>query len=477
MMENLEIISSNCDFSEEITEIVYDSRSVVPRCLFVCLKGVLNDGHDYAEDAEARGAIAIVCENENGIKNYIKVNDTRVALSKISKIFFGRPDESLTTIAVTGTKGKTTTVGFICAVLCTAGKRCASIGTLGAILGDRTIETKNTTPESYEIYKILNEIKKEGFTHVVLEASSIGLAQHRLDGITFDYAIFTNFSKDHIGDNEHKNLDEYFNSKKILFKNCKKAFINGDDARADEIISGCECKYETFGFGKNNGIRAENLKFKFEENFMGTIFFVNGIKFSICVPGNFGVYNALAAICVCEKEGVSAIKIADALSKTKIRGRAEIALSRNGFKVIIDYAHNALSMENVLVSLRKYNPQRLMTLFGAGGCRARDRRFEMGEISGKLSDLSIITEDNSRFEDVMSIIGDIEVGIKKTKGKYAVIPDRRKAIEFCIKNARSGDIIVLAGKGHENYCEIKGKKYHFDEREIIAEIEKELEKT
>lgn len=459
----------------EINELVYDSRKVGKGDVFVCLKGYNVDAHKFAASAVEKGAAAVVLSDPLDLdcETVIKVDDTRAALAVLSANFFGNPSKELISIAITGTKGKTTTAAMIKFILEEAGIKTGTIGTLGVVIGDNTYKTNNTTPESYEIQQALRKMIDEGCKAFVIEASSIGLKWHRTDAIDYDYGVFTNFSNDHIGGAEHTTMEEYLECKKLLFKQCKLGFINRETHVFDEVVKDAECKMETFGLTEGCDVWASNGELTRRPGFLGVSFDVNGYdhyKVNAGVAGKFNIYNALAAISVCRHCGADRDAICRGLEKAKVKGRVEPVPVSDDFTLLIDYAHNALSMENVLTTLRKYEPNRLITMFGAGGNRPKVRRFEMGETSGKLSDLSVITEDNSRFEDVMDIIEDIKVGLAKTDGKYVVIPNRKDAIRYCIKNAQKGDIVVLAGKGHEDYQEIKGVKYHMDERELIAEI-------
>lgn len=463
------------DVDIEINDIVYDSRKVRKNDVFVCLKGYNTDGHRYAAAAAEKGAAAVVLSDELELScgTVIKVDDTRAALAKISANYFGDPARELISIALTGTKGKTTTACMIQSILNSAGIKTGTIGTLGIVIGGKTYKTNNTTPESYEIQKALRQMVDEGCKAFVIEASSLGLKWHRTDAIFFDYGVFTNFSNDHIGDSEHATMEEYLECKKLLFKQCKLGLINRDSKVYDSIISDCTCEHESFGFDSGADLTGSNGELTRRPGFLGVSFDLGGLescRVNVAIPGKFNIYNALAAIAVCRHCGADKDAILKGLESVKVKGRVEPVPVSDRYTLLIDYAHNALSMENVLTTLRKYEPNRLVTMFGAGGNRPKIRRYEMGEISGKLSDLSVITEDNSRDEDVMDIIADIEIGLAKTDGKYVVVPNRKDAIRYCINNAQDGDIIVLAGKGHEDYQEIKGVKYHMDERELIAEI-------
>lgn len=466
----------------EISDIIYDSRKVADGTVFVCLKGYTSDGHKYAKSAVENGAAALVISDELDFDvpqniAVIKTDDTRLALALMSAEFFGNPANELKTVAITGTKGKTTTTAMVAEIFKQAGIKTGTIGTLGIVYGGKTYKTNNTTPESYEIQKAMRDMINAGCGAMVIEASSIGLKHNRLAGIEFDAGIFTNFSDDHIGGVEHKDLSEYLYCKSLLFRQCRLAAANIDDEKWKEITKDAKSSVVTFGFSELAMLRAKNEHLVSENGFLGVHFDTVGMKnlsLDVGIPGKFNVYNALAAICAVSFFDIPDEAVIKGLKSAKVKGRVEPVKVSGNYTLLIDYAHNALSMENVLTTLRHYNPNRLITMFGAGGNRPKVRRYEMGEVSGKLSDLSVITEDNSRFENVMDIIEDIKTGISKTDGKYVVVPNRKDAIKYCIENAQDGDIIVLAGKGHEDYQEIKGVKYHMDERELIAEIIEEL---
>ncbi len=468
----------------EISDIIYDSRKVADGTVFVCLKGYTSDGHKYAKSAVENGAAALVISDELDFDvpqniAVIKTDDTRLALALMSAEFFGNPANELKTVAITGTKGKTTTTAMVAEIFEQAGIKAGTIGTLGIVYGGKTYKTNNTTPESYEIQKAMRDMINAGCGAMVIEASSIGLKHNRLAGIEFDAGIFTNFSDDHIGGVEHKDLSEYLYCKSLLFRQCRLAAANIDDEKWKEITKDAKSSVVTFGFSELAMLRAKNEHLVSENGFLGVHFDTVGMKnlsLDVGIPGKFNVYNALAAICAVSFFDIPDEAVIKGLKSAKVKGRVEPVKVPGNYTLLIDYAHNALSMENVLTTLRHYNPNRLITMFGAGGNRPKVRRYEMGEVSGKLSDLSVITEDNSRFENVMDIIEDIKTGISKTDGKYVVVPNRKDAIKYCIENAQDGDIIVLAGKGHEDYQEIKGVKYHMDERELITEIIEELAK-
>lgn len=478
----LKDIKFSCDYdinNIDVCDIVFDSRKIKKDCLFVCLKGSSFDGHKFYKEAIDKGACAIVAEDHLEIEDFpvIYVENTREALAYISCEFFGNPSKKLKLIGITGTKGKTTTSCMIKAILKEAGIKAGVIGTLGVVIDNDVIATNNTTPESYDIQKYLNLMVEKDCKVAVLEVSSIGLKANRVDGIEFDYGIFTNFSSDHIGGNEHKDLEEYLYCKSLLFKKCKTGILNIDDKNFENVLKDHTCEVVSFGFSKNADLYVNDFNLVYRKKFLGSNFSLGGklnYNISLNIPGNFNIYNALSAILVCDYFNVSELNINKAFETLDVKGRIECVEVPGNYTLIIDYAHNAVSMENILNTLREYKPKRLITMFGAGGNRPKIRRYEMGEVSGRLSDLSVITEDNSRYEDVLDIIKDIEVGLKKSNGDYIVIPSRREAIEYCIRSARDGDFIVLAGKGHEDYQEIKGVKYKFDEREVISDILKKL---
>lgn len=476
---NYTVVQGSLDI--DITDVIYDSRKVIPGCVFVCLVGSAVDSHKFAQSAVDSGAAAVVVSEDVEINGaaVIHVDDTRKALAFISAEYFGNPADSLTTIGITGTKGKTTTTAMIRSILEKGGIKTGTIGTLGIIIGDKLTKIPNTTPESYEIQKAMRQMLDEGCKCCVLEASSLGIKWHRTDGFIFDYGVFTNFSHDHIGGAEHPTMEDYLHCKSLLFRQCTTGIINIDDPNAEKMIENHTCRIETYGISPEAELNASGEKLISGPGYLGVHFELGGrmkAGVDVAIPGMFSVHNALAAIAVCLHFGLTEKQICEGLNEVKVKGRVEPVAVPGDYTLLIDYAHNAVSMQNILETLRQYNPKRLITLFGAGGNRPRDRRFEMGEISGKLSDLSVITEDNSRMEDVNDILADIETGIRKTNGKYIKIPDRTEAIRYCIENAQSGDIIVLAGKGHEDYQDKNGKKTHYDEREVIAGILEDMKK-
>lgn len=460
----------------DITTVAYDSRRVENGSLFICIKGAVADGHKFAEMAVNKGASALVVEDDVAVPEnvtVIRVEDSRYALACISAEYFGNPADKLKVIGITGTKGKTTTTYLVKSILDSAGHKCGLVGTIETIIGDKVIKASNTTPESYVLQDYFKQMVDCGCDCVVMEVSSQGLMLHRTAGFTFEIGIFTNIEPDHIGPHEHKDFNDYLHCKSLLFKQCRHGIVNIDDKHADYIINNASCDIVTYGFSEKADFRAANTKLVSGKGYLGIDYDLQGkenMRVEIDLPGKFSVYNSLTAIAICSYFGIDSNTICDALKDAKVKGRIEMIKVSDDFTLMIDYAHNAMSLESLLTTLREYNPTRLVCLFGCGGDRSRDRRFSMGEVSGKLADLSVITSDNPRTEEPLAIIDDILVGIKKTTGKYTVIPDRRKAIEWVIHNGQPGDIIVLAGKGHEDYQEINGVKHHLDEREVIAQV-------
>ena len=381
---------------------------------------------------------------------------------------------------MTGTKGKTTTTYMIKAILEAAGKKVGLIGTAGAVIGDRTYPTMNTTPESYELQHYFAQMVEEGCEYMVMEVSSQGLKMHRVDGIDFDYGMFTNISNDHIGPNEHADFAEYLYWKCQLLKKCRVAIVNRDDEHFEEICRNAGRKVFTYSLEQDADFMAKDIHYVAEPDFVGLDFDVTGqyeLNVKVNIPGRFNVYNALAAVAVCSYFDLPKDRICHALEHLYVNGRMEIVHTSKRCTVIVDYAHNAISMESLLKTLRDYHPKRLVCVFGCGGNRSKDRRYSMGEIGGRLADLSILTADNSRYEKVEDIIADIRGSIEKTGGKFVEIPDRREAIRYSIVNAQPGDMIAVIGKGHEDYQEINGVRYPFLDRQVIEEVVTELEKS
>ena len=471
------------EVSIEISSLEYDSRKKMePGVLFACMRGKTDDAHVYAPQAYMAGARIFLVEKdilpEKDNITLIKVENSRKAFAQISAAFFGNPARKLKMIGITGTKGKSTTSYMIEAIFKNAGKRIGVIGTIGAVFEAKKWATKLTTPDSYDLHKLLSEMLSEGCEYVVMEVSSIGLMMSRVEGICFDYAIYTNLSPDHIGGVEHESFDEYKYCKTLLFEQCNRAILNRDDEYWQTMLSEHNVPYKTFGADADADYHINNIACSKTNGGLGIDFKLNDASYNVKCMGKFNAYNAAAAIAVASEEGISYEDTKEALNTLKVvRGRVEEVPVSKDFNLIIDYAHNALSMESLLLTIKEYNPKRIICVFGAGGNRSKLRRYDMGEIAGRYADLSILTADNPRDEEVLDIIDDIIYGMNKSDGRYIIIEDRREAIKHSIVNARKGDIIALIGKGHEDYQEIKGVKHHFDEREVIKDILCELEYT
>ncbi len=476
LTEHLEYTLIQGSLDTEVSAVVNDSRKLSEGCLFLCIKGASFDGHDYADEAASKGAAVVVVQDDVSLPEkvtVIKVKDTRYAMALISAAWFGYPAEELTTIAVTGTKGKTTTTYMIRNILEHAGHKVGVIGTIEVCIGDEHIPVNNTTPESYELHRLMRRMVDEGCDMMVMEASSQGFKLHRTAGINFDYGLFTNLTPDHIGPNEHESFEEYLLCKSMLFSQCRFGFANKDDEHFEEITKNAVCPIETFGILPGADLTATDIKLTRDKDFLGVDFELKGRyegRVSCSVPGTFNVHNALGAIAVCGHIGVSLDDIRESLIHFAVKGRVQIIPTGSDYTLIVDYAHNAVALESILLTLRAYNPPRLVCLFGCGGNRSKLRRFEMGEVSGRLADLTVVTSDNPRFEEPEDIIEDILTGIRKTDGEWISITDRREAISYVMNHSLPGDIVILAGKGHETYQEIRGVKHHMSEEEIVQDV-------
>ena len=481
--EEIEYTLLQGSFETEVRDIIYDSRKIAPETMFVCMVGAVTDGHKYIPDAVEKGASVIVLEKEEEAAQIpenitvLKVESARLALALMSAALFDHPARKLVTIGLTGTKGKTTTTYMIKKVLEMAGKKVGLIGTIGAMIGEEHLPSKNTTPESYELHRMFAAMVEAGCEYVVMEVSSQGLKLDRTAGILFDYGIFTNLSPDHIGPAEHASFEEYMECKSLLFRQCKIGVVNADDEHVDGILKGHTCEVKTFSAEKEADLMASDIGFINEDGKLGMHFNVTGCmdcQAKVHIPGRFSVYNSMVTMLVCHLAGISDEAILEGLSKVQVKGRVEMLPVSKDYTLIIDYAHNEVSTRSVLTTLMEYHPKRLICVYGGGGNRSKLRRYDMGEVTGEMADLCVLTCDNPRDEEIRDINNDIKVGLARSNGKYIEIDDRKEAIAYCMKNAKPGDMIVLLGKGHEDYQEIKGVKYHFDEREAVAEILDEM---
>ena len=480
LLEKIDYTLVKGNIEIEIKDLAYDSRNVSNDYVFISIVGNNVDGHDYIDKAIDNGAKAIIVSKDIDIDNdatIVKVEDTSKILSRLSMNLFDNPHKKMTTIAITGTKGKTTTSFMIKNILEKSGNKCGVIGTTGIYIGDKYYPNKNTTPLSYDTLKYMNEMVLEGIQYVVMEVSSQALKYDRVNDIIFDYGIFTNLTQDHIGEFEHSDMEDYINSKAKLFKQCVHGVFNLDDEHFFDMVNMGESSINTYGYSDKSDLKVKSMDLYRDGSKIGIDLELDGViknKFRISTPGKFSSYNAMSAILTCHLMGIDIKYIELALKDFSVKGRVEPVFVSDKFTLLIDYAHNGVSTESILTTIREYNPKRIVTIFGCGGNRSRDRRYEMGEIAGKYSDYCIVTEDNNRFEEFDDIAKDILVGMDKTECEYTIISDRKEAIKYAIVNGKPGDIIMLIGKGHEDYKEIKGVRYPFDERVIIKEILEEI---
>ncbi len=480
IISGIEGLKAKGDLSIDIQCVESDSRKITKNSLFIAIIGFETDGHKYIKQAIENGATAIMIqegtkisrEDINDNVTIIMAPDTRVAAAKIACNFYKNPSKNLKVVGVTGTKGKTTTTFMIKSILELQGKKVGLIGTVANYIGSKNLgESSRTTPDAMEIQKLLNQMVEEKVECVIMEVSSQALKLHRVDGIDFDIGVFTNFSEDHISANEHPNMEDYFNSKLKLMQISKTSFINADDFRVSKVKKLLPDK-DIYSYGIDNeanllakDITITNSSVDFKVKIDG-----KNERVKTGIPGRFSVYNSLAAICVATKLGANAEQIKEALLNVRVPGRSELVDNKKGLTIMIDYAHSPESLQSILNAVKSYTRGKVISVFGCGGDRDKTKRPIMGQISANIADFTIITSDNPRTEDPQTIVNEIEVGAKKSKGKYITIVDRTEAIKYAINMATKNDIIVLAGKGHETYQEINGVKKHYDEREIIKEV-------
>ena len=456
-----------------INDIVYDSRKATAGVLFVCLRGAVTDGHKYAASAYEKGCRIFLCEEELSLPGdsiQIIKPDTRLELAKISAEFFDYPAKKVKLIGVTGTKGKTSVALFIYDSLIRAGKKAGLIVTNGITIGDEHILTNNSTPESYELHKTFDKMVKYGCEYIVVEVSSQAYKTNRVYGLEFDVGVYTNLSEDHIGGAEHADFDEYKMCKSQLFKHSLVSVINIDDSYSGEMIANSNGNVVTFGIKNPADYTATNIELWRDPNSFGIRYILNNTTDIILnLPGVFNVSNSLAAISVCDILSIDVKYVLNTLRNESLSGRFEIVDALPYATFVIDYAHNEASMRNILETIRAYNPKRLVCLFGSVGGRTELRRSVLGKIAGELADYCIISSDNPDFEDPLNIMKGIEIGLNTNENPcpYVMIADRAEAIKYAVENAKDGDIILLAGKGHENYQLINGVKVPFVERDLI----------
>ena len=483
------------DLKRRITSVEYDSRKIGNAGLFVAIKGFTSDGHDFIKTALSSGAACIVADKNRDIledselialaqefdATVVTAEDTRKAIAVLSANFFEHPEDRLDLVGVTGTKGKTTVTFMLHEILKRDDHGTGLIGTVCNLVGEEKRKASHTTPESHEVYEFLEELARKNFDSCVMEVSSQGLKLDRVYGLKFDIGCFTNLYEDHIAPNEHPDMEDYFNCKLKIFDSSAIGVVNSDCDVADRVIeyASSRCRIYTYGLTSDSDCYATDIKTVRKGSVTGTEFNVvspwyEGPMF-VALAGKFNVYNALCAICVAGILKVDYSKVKEALATLKVPGRLQPVENEMGVNILVDYAHNAASLENVLETLREYTPGRVITVFGCGGNRSVTRRFEMGEVSGKLSDYTIITSDNPRKEEPEAIIKDIVTGMNRTSGKYETVIDRKSAIFKAVDMAEEGDTVLIAGKGHEDYQIFADKTIFFDDAITAAEAVKETE--
>lgn len=477
LIDGIDVLKVDGSGTIDIKGIAYDSRTVEPGFLFVAVPGFKTDGHNYVRQAVEAGAPAVMVEREvdlpAGIARVL-VKNTRQALARVASVFYNHPSEELRMIGVTGTNGKTTTTYLISSIYREAGEKVGVIGTIANYIGDRKLDVSHTTPESADLQKLLREMRNEGVAVAVAEVSSHALALERVTGCRFDVGVFTNLTQDHL--DFHHSMDDYLQAKARLLtgispgsdKGPRYVVVNLDDPYAARITRDVRVPVVTYGLSPEADIRAADIKVTDQGNSFTVESRFGVVHLNMKLTGLFNVYNTLAAFAVGVAGGLNPALAARALEKVRgVPGRFQLVECGQDFAVVVDYAHSPDGLENILKTARTLTGGRLITVFGCGGDRDRTKRPIMGEIAGRYSDLPIITSDNPRTEDPLTIIGDVEEGIKRVMnpGQYMVIPDRREAIRTAVAGARKGDLVMIAGKGHEDYQIIGTQKFHFDDRE------------
>ena len=461
----------------QVTSLCTDSRKVEPGALFFCIPGTRMDAHDFAPQAVAAGASALVVQHKLDLPvPQVVVPDVRLALAYMAAEFYGRPADQLKMVGITGTKGKTTVSFLIKSVLDGAGHKTGLIGTVGSMVGEERIPAQLTTPDPVEIHRLLRRMVDEGIEYVVMEVSAHAMAMRRVDGIFFQVVGFTNFTQDHLdffGD-----MDSYLKAKLALIakERCGHVVYNADDERVGQAIGALDIPHTAIGIRVPSDIHANDIEIC-ERGCGYQLTFSKRFKLDIRLQlaGVFNVYNSMMAAAMCDCLGMTPQQIQSGLERLKgVPGRIELLETETPYRVILDYAHSPDALENILKTVRETCKGRVIALFGCGGDRDHDKRPIMGEIGGRMADHCILTSDNPRSEDPLAILAEIERGIRLTGGSYQVVENRREAIRIALTMARPGDVVVLAGKGHETYQEIKGVKHPFDEKLVVKEILSEM---
>jgi len=495
ILDNIDYKLIAGDAGREITSVEFDSRKAGSGSLFVCVKGFNTDGHSYAASAARQGAAAIAVDKDRtGFPEaeltelaaqfdvaVVEVENTHRILADLCANFYGHPERALSVYGITGTKGKTTTAFMLREILEKSGRDTGLIGTVCNIIAGKQEHAAHTTPESADLYSMMKKLVDNGSEDLVMEVSSQGLKLDRVRGIRYKTAAFTNLFEDHIAPNEHPDMEDYLSCKLKIFDSCDIGILNADCSVKDRVIAYCRdrVKLITYSIGGEADFVADDLRPERRGHVTGTVFGLRSKYYTgdifVALPGRFNVYNALCAICTAFCEGLEIKDVKEALENIKVPGRLQPVENSSGINILVDYAHNAAALENVLETLREYTEGKLITVFGCGGCRSKTRRFEMGEVSGRLSDYTVITSDNPRDEEPDAIIRDIITGMSKTDGKYEVEPDRSRAIRLAVNMACEGDTVIIAGKGHEDYQIFAGKTIHFDDCEQAEDAVTERE--
>ncbi|GLC32389.1 UDP-N-acetylmuramoyl-L-alanyl-D-glutamate--2,6-diaminopimelate ligase [Clostridium omnivorum] len=475
LLKGLNYTISNGSEDIDISKVEYDSRKILKGDLFFCIEGFKVDGHRFASTAVKNGAAAIVCMQdieENLPCTIIKVKDSRKAMSLISANYYENPSDKFKLIGITGTNGKTTSTFMMKSILEEASKKVGLIGTIANYIGDKKMHSERTTPESLELQKLFYEMNSEGVDYCIMEVSSHSLSLDRVYGVEFSEAIFTNLTQDHL--DFHKTFENYYEAKLKLFSSAKNSIINIDDQYGKRVYDDVKNNKITYSIEKAADIKAENINIHSRGASFNLIYKGDSIKVNLNLPGRYNIYNALGSAAACLNEGVSLEHIKAGLEKVTVPGRCEIVTKGYdlGFDVIVDYAHTPDGLENILKTAREFTEGRLISVFGCGGDRDITKRPIMGKIGSDLSDIAVVTSDNPRTEEPTAIIEDIVKGIEKDN--FVVVLNRAEAIKKAMCLAEKNDVIVIAGKGHEDYQILKDKVIHFDEREIIRDIIKEL---
>ncbi len=476
LLKGVQILKTNVQMDMEISSVAYDSRKVEPGSLFVAITGFTADGNRFIPMALEKGAVVVVTAKEpEDTVPYVLVQSDRLALAQIGANYFGHPASSMKLIGVTGTNGKTSSTLLLKHVLETVlGAKVGLMGTMENMIGDESIPTERTTPESFELQALLAKMRDAGCTHAIMEVSSHAIALERVGGLRFAVAAFTNLTEDHL--DFHKTMENYCDTKAELFARCEKAVANADDEWYSRICAKAKCDLLPVSVKGKTGLHAEDQALLSDGVRFTAVMGQQRVAVKLPIPGKFTVYNALTVLGMALQLGISLADAAKALESAKgVKGRVEVVPTPGKpYTVLIDYAHTPDGLENVLSSVRGYCQGRLIAVFGCGGDRDPIKRPIMGRIGARLADVAIITSDNPRTEEPAAIIEDIVKGIDSDKYKYEVIENRVQAIHRALDIGQKHDIIVLAGKGHETYQEICGVKHHLDEREVVAAY---LEKT